>query len=330
MKRTALLIDGGWFAKGLGEQLKLPGKWPTAMQICRNACSILLKDEEIFRIFYYDCEPYSKQVTNPIDQSVTDYAITPSYRARKAFFMDLGQMDFIALRRGELKARGWELSERYKERLLQGGSPSAPSPLDVYPGFQQKGVDMRIDGDKSSRGHGRGDHARHNAHRKQPAGLNRGDLIRKPYLQPEPIMKKFLIMTGIITMAMAGMGGWFAPPAAHAVDISVSPVIPSSQQYATSSIGGWVNAFYQFSLLIAGVLAFGAVVFGGVKYLTSAGNPSGQSEGKEWIKGALIGLLLLAAAYLILDIVNPAIVNLGSLPTLAPVQTQTQTPSTSQ
>jgi uncharacterized LabA/DUF88 family protein len=144
MKRTALLIDGGWFAKGLGEQLKLPGKWPTARQVCQNACSVLLKDEELFRIFYYDCEPYDKQVTNPIDQSITDFALTPSYRARKTFFMDLGQENFIALRRGELKARGWELSERYKERLLQGGSPTAPVPQDVYPGFQQKGVDMRI------------------------------------------------------------------------------------------------------------------------------------------------------------------------------------------
>ncbi len=129
-------------------------------------------------------------------------------------------------------------------------------------------------------------------------------------------MKKLFIMAAIATMAV-GVGGWLAVPATHAVDISVSPTLPNSQ-YPTSSIGGWVNTFYQFSLLVAGVLAFGAVVFGGVKYLASAGNPSAQSEGKEWIKGALIGLALLAAAYIILDIVNPAIVNLNVLP-LQPV-----------
>ena len=40
------------------------------------------------------------------------------------------------------------------------------------------------------------------------------------------------------------------------------------------------------------------------------GNPGNQSEGKEWVKSALLGLLLLAAAYLILYTVNPNLVNL--------------------
>lgn len=141
-------------------------------------------------------------------------------------------------------------------------------------------------------------------------------------------MKQLLTMMFVVAIAAIGIGWAFAAPAARAVDISVSPTLPNSK-YPTSSIGGWVNTFYQFSLLIAGVLAFGAVVFGGVKYLTSAGNPSGQSDGKEWIKGALIGLALLAAAYIILDIVNPAIVDLNFFSNpLTPVQVQQQTTPT--
>ncbi len=78
-----------------------------------------------------------------------------------------------------------------------------------------------------------------------------------------------------------------------------------------SAPGECVNNFYKFALLISGILAFGAIVYGGVKYTFAAGNPSGQSEGKEWVKGALLGLLLLGGAYLILRTINPELVDLS-------------------
>lgn len=143
MKKTALLIDGGWFSKGLGFQFKPKIPWPSAEQVCRNARSILTTEEELFRIFYYDCEPFDASVTNPADKSVVNYATTPSYTGRKQFFRDIGQMEFVALRRGELKARGWELTEKFKKALIKGNAgPFAAT--DIYPAFQQKGVDMRI------------------------------------------------------------------------------------------------------------------------------------------------------------------------------------------
>ena len=84
---------------------------------------------------------------------------------------------------------------------------------------------------------------------------------------------------------------------------------------ANTPPGQYVASFYTFALMLGGVLAFGAVVYGGVLYAISMGNPSQQSEGKEWIKSALIGLLLLAGAYLILFTINPDLVNLN-MPTL--------------
>jgi uncharacterized LabA/DUF88 family protein len=144
MKKTALLIDGGWFCKGLGKILKLPNGWPTAAQVVKNAQAVLQTDEELFRIFYYDCEPFDREVTNPVDNSKVNYQTMPAYRARKQFFFDLGQTGFVALRRGELKARGWEFSDTYRQALISGAPPGAPTPRDVYPNFEQKGVDMRI------------------------------------------------------------------------------------------------------------------------------------------------------------------------------------------
>jgi uncharacterized LabA/DUF88 family protein len=144
MKKTALLIDGGWFCRALAKRLMLPGNWPKAHQVIKNAKSALGRDEELFRIFYYDCEPYSHEVTNPVDGSKVDYATLPTYVARKSFFHDMGQSKHVALRRGELKTRGWNFSKLYRKSLITGHSPTAPRGSDVYANFEQKGVDMRI------------------------------------------------------------------------------------------------------------------------------------------------------------------------------------------
>ena len=84
----------------------------------------------------------------------------------------------------------------------------------------------------------------------------------------------------------------------------------------TGGPGAFIANFYQFALIIGGILAFGVIVYGGIKYMTSAGNPSGASEAKEWIEAALLGLLLLGGAYFILSVVNPQLLNLN-LPALS-------------
>jgi hypothetical protein len=105
-------------------------------------------------------------------------------------------------------------------------------------------------------------------------------------------------------------------------NISISSAIPGMGTVTSSTPPGqFVKGFYDFALMIGGVLAFGAIVYGGVLYAASAGNPSKQSEGKEWVKSALLGLLLLGGAYLILYTINPDLVNLN-LPTLTTINIQ--------
>jgi hypothetical protein len=106
---------------------------------------------------------------------------------------------------------------------------------------------------------------------------------------------------------------------AHAATISINPNIPGVSNVSTSGPAGWVASFYYFALIISGILAFGAVVYGGIKYATSAGNPSAQAEGRSWIWSALLGLLLLGAAWLMLHTINPNLTKLQVAP-LSPVQ----------
>ncbi|MGD1003728.1 MAG: hypothetical protein ABR884_04120 [Minisyncoccia bacterium] len=129
--------------------------------------------------------------------------------------------------------------------------------------------------------------------------------------------KRKYIFFSILLFAL----GLFIASAAFAqTQITISTSVPGTYP-PTSGTGGpgaFVANFYQFALMIGGVLAFGVVVYGGVKYMASAGNPSGQSDAKEWIEAALLGLLLLVGAYFILSVINPQLLNLN-LPSLTPV-----------
>jgi hypothetical protein len=103
--------------------------------------------------------------------------------------------------------------------------------------------------------------------------------------------------------------------------VQISTNIPGASSAASNPIE-FISNFYNFALSIGGILAFGAIVYGGFKYAISAGNPTKQSDAKSWITDALWGLLLLFSAYLILHTINPNLVNLN-LPTLEPLSVST-------
>ena len=103
---------------------------------------------------------------------------------------------------------------------------------------------------------------------------------------------------------------------------TISYQLPGTQAASFSNPCTTVINFYYFALFISGILAFGAIVWGGIKYSISAGNPSGQSEGLDWIKGAILGIILLAGSYFLLNIINPTLVSC-QMPTLAPLPSST-------
>lgn len=157
-KKVALLVDAEWFRKVLTSALfprsaatttapAMPRPALTAEQFYRNACAALEPtEEELFRFFCYDCEPFAKPQRNPVDRSWIRFGQGhPTYDLRMQFFQEIGAIPFVALRRGVVKGRGWEIKETVTNQML--AMPHAPVPLaptDIKYGMEQKGVDMRI------------------------------------------------------------------------------------------------------------------------------------------------------------------------------------------
>lgn len=88
------------------------------------------------------------------------------------------------------------------------------------------------------------------------------------------------------------------------------PVFPGGIDITTeegqqlNSIVAWL---YYAIIGISGFVAFVMLIFGGVQWLTSAGNPTAISDAKDRIKSALLGLLIIFASFIIIQTINPTL-----------------------
>ncbi len=95
--------------------------------------------------------------------------------------------------------------------------------------------------------------------------------------------------------------------------------LPATTAKTKISIGGqteftglteFVSFIYTYGLSVASLLAILVIIVAGVQWTLSGGNTEAISGAQHKIYGAVIGLVILAAAYTILYTVNPDLVNL--------------------
>ena len=127
-KSIVVLIDGGF----LRVKSQQAGKHYNPDFIERFAQACKIPGEEILRILYYDCAPYSGTVRLPVSGTQRAFA------ASDAWLQELARKDLFAVRRGVLKFRG------FKPRQTPVNQTGLLTDADFDPDFEQKGVDMRI------------------------------------------------------------------------------------------------------------------------------------------------------------------------------------------
>jgi len=87
--------------------------------------------------------------------------------------------------------------------------------------------------------------------------------------------------------------------------------IPGLTTTCLPALPDYISAIYNFALMIIGIVCFGALLYGGFRYLTSAGKPTAMADAKDQIFSAILGLIILFSAYLILTTINPELVVLS-------------------
>ncbi len=148
--KTAIMIDGGFYRKQakylFGD--KTPEKRAEEMiKYCKRHLNKNKEDEELYRIFYYDCKPSEKTIYHPLTQKSVNLQKTDLYEWTNTFLKELTHKRKVALRMGELleSSAGYELkSETLKKLCKKQISIDDLTEADFQLDIQQKGVDMRI------------------------------------------------------------------------------------------------------------------------------------------------------------------------------------------
>lgn len=78
-----------------------------------------------------------------------------------------------------------------------------------------------------------------------------------------------------------------------------------------STFQSYVEGLYTLALILIVLGAVFMLVIGGFTYLTSAGNTHQMGSAKEIVYGALFGLVLALVSYIIMNTINPDLVNLN-------------------
>ncbi len=84
-----------------------------------------------------------------------------------------------------------------------------------------------------------------------------------------------------------------------------APLVPLPGIGTPTSFPAYLVGLYELALMSIGIFAMLMILYGGFKYMTSAGNPALMGDAKDAIWSAIFGLILALLSWLILGTVNP-------------------------
>jgi uncharacterized LabA/DUF88 family protein len=147
--QVAFMFDGSFFHKKMQIAKRPSGEPVTAddvLAVCEESFkNNELRNDQLFRIYYYDCYPFSEVATNPISGQQIHFGQTDVFRARKRFVDDLKYRPRLAFRSGRLSNDGWQIPPNKTRgiiRKIQSGQ--SLEARDVQINLNQKEVDIKI------------------------------------------------------------------------------------------------------------------------------------------------------------------------------------------
>ena len=159
--KTAILVDGAYYRKLAQHHAGLKSPEDRAEELIKY-CKFHLKNKnsfiydkgkkyfaqnELYRIFYYDCEPSAKKIFHPLKDASVDLSKQATYQWTMKFFEELKKKRKLALRLGFLAAD--EATYVLKQTAVKNLFRKIISIDDVIENdfqisMKQKGVDMKI------------------------------------------------------------------------------------------------------------------------------------------------------------------------------------------
>lgn len=159
--KTAILVDGAYYRKMAHYHAGMKSAEDRADELIKY-CKCHLKDKnsvvysngkkyfaqnELYRIFYYDCEPSSKKVFHPLKDASVDLSKQSTYQWTMKFLEELKKKRKLALRLGFLASdeATYVLKQDIVKKLFRKEISIEDITEDNFQiSIKQKGVDMKI------------------------------------------------------------------------------------------------------------------------------------------------------------------------------------------
>jgi cysteine-rich repeat protein len=115
-------------------------------------------------------------------------------------------------------------------------------------------------------------------------------------------MKKFLYSIFIISAILTPLTSWALELSYPNVNI---PGVGETTLDLNMNLSTLIAWLYYFIIGISGFAALVMIIYGGVQWMTSAGNPTKMGEARDKISSALLGVVIILMSWLILNLINP-------------------------
>lgn len=151
-QKVAILIDGDFYIRmyfrHFNETYKTVDPHVLAKSIQTHCFKHIHKeDEELYRIFFYDCKPISKKTQNPLTNKPIDFSKSDIFKVRTDLHSALLNTPRLSLRLGYLDEANayWTIKpDKSKNLLSKKIEFDDLQEEDIKYFAKQKGVDMRI------------------------------------------------------------------------------------------------------------------------------------------------------------------------------------------
>ena len=149
--KVAVLVDGGFYRRRaqscLGDKTPKERADELSIYCWRHIKSKYEKQNEMYRIFYYDCPPIQKKIYHPLLKQQIDLSKSDIYKWTQDFFDELKKKRKFALRLGKLAAdqAHYIIRPDIIKKLCAGKIKFEDLTEDDFQlKVEQKGVDMKI------------------------------------------------------------------------------------------------------------------------------------------------------------------------------------------
>lgn len=135
--KVAVLIDGAFLRKKYHTAYRENITPENTEAFVKKALSFLGLSGSDYRAYFYDCRPCDAKTSLPVSNRQFLFERTQQFRDGNALLDGIAELDFFAVREGQLLFSGWSLKKNFYTQTEHTDESFSPN-------LSQKGVDMKI------------------------------------------------------------------------------------------------------------------------------------------------------------------------------------------